>query len=164
MQLTTERLRIIPLTPAQLQLWAEGSAALGRELQCAGPAAPLADGFRQIVEGQRIAAAGDTANHLFYTFWLLVTHPGGIIVGSACFKGAPSTGGEVEIGYGLEKSHEKQGYMAEAVAALCRWALRQPGVRHIMAETDPENSASQRILQRTGFSPIRPGDMQWWKL
>ena len=41
--------------------------------------------------------------------------------------------------------------MTEAVEALCGWALRQPEVRHVTAETDADGYASQRLLQRCGF-------------
>jgi len=43
--------------------------------------------------------------------------------------------------------------MTETVRALCAWAKQQPGVRHITAETEPDNRASHRVLQRAGFHP-----------
>lgn len=103
MQLLTERLRIVPQTLPQLDSW------------------------------QRTVAAGDAEHYLFHTFWLLIERAGNEVVGSACFKGTPNAGGEIEIGYGLEPGWEKQGYMTEAVRALCAWAGRQPGVRHVTA-------------------------------
>lgn len=57
----------------------------------------------------------------------------------------------VEIGYGLGRDFEHNGYMAEAVEALCTWALQQEGVRHISAETDADGFASQRLLLKCGF-------------
>ncbi|WP_353888228.1 GNAT family N-acetyltransferase [uncultured Alistipes sp.] len=92
----------------------------------------------------------------------MVIRDGG--AGSACFKGTADANGKVEIGYGLEKAFEKQGYMTEAVRALCAWAQQQPGVRQITAETDPDNRASQRVLQKAGFHPAEADATRWWSL
>ena len=72
--------------------------------------------------------------------------------------------GEVEIGYGLGREFEHKGYMAEAVETMCRWALRQDGVRHVIAETDADGEASQRLLQRCGFTEYSRGTTRWWRL
>lgn len=118
--------------------------------------------FRRIVAGQHALVAADPGNHLFHTFWFLVIRDGG--AGSACFKGTADANGRVEIGYGLEKAFEKQRYMTETVRALCTWAKQQPGVRHITAETEPDNRASQRILQRAGFHPAEADAARWRSL
>nr|WP_295939957.1 GNAT family N-acetyltransferase [uncultured Alistipes sp.] len=70
----------------------------------------------------------------------------------------------MEIGYGLEKQYENRGYMTEAVRALCSWVQQQPGILHITAETDADNPASQRILEKAGFRRCKSGATQWWKL
>ena len=163
MQLLTERLRIVPLTLSQLDSWLHAVPALERELGCRCQAPPCGE-FGRIVGEQRAVAAGDAEHYLLDTFWLLIERTGGEVVGSACFKGPPNADGEIEIGYGLEPGWEKQGYMTEAVRALCAWARQQPGVRHVMAETDPDNLASQRVLQRSGFSPCEFGAARWWRL
>jgi len=41
--------------------------------------------------------------------------------------------------------------MTEAVTAMIGWASEQIGVNYIEAETDPDNKASQRVLEKTGF-------------
>jgi Acetyltransferases, including N-acetylases of ribosomal proteins len=71
-------------------------------------------------------------------------------VGDLCFKGLDSNG-LVEIGYGIKKEFEGQGYMTEAVTAMARWASEQIGVKYVEAETDPDNRASQRVLEKAGF-------------
>jgi ribosomal-protein-alanine N-acetyltransferase len=73
-----------------------------------------------------------------------------ISVGDLCFKGLNSNG-LVEIGYGIKKEYEGQGYMTEAVTAMARWASEQIGVKIVEAETDPDNKASQRVLEKAGF-------------
>ena len=54
--------------------------------------------------------------------------------------------------------------MTETVAAMCGWALGQEGVKHIIAETLPDNFPSQRILTRCGFKQYESGKTLWWKL
>lgn len=34
---------------------------------------------------------------------------------------------------------------------MAKWASNQTGVSYVEAETDPNNVASQRVLQKTGF-------------
>ena len=120
--------------------------------------------FWEIVKGQVERIALDEANYLYHTFWFLVRKSDRIVVGSALFKGAPDDNGEVEIGYGLGKRFEHNGYMTEAVDTICKWALRQNGIVHVIAETDVDNFASQNILKRCGFSLYRQADTCWWRL
>lgn len=54
--------------------------------------------------------------------------------------------------------------MTETVRALCAWAKQQPGVRQLTAETEPDNRASQRVLQRAGFHPAEADATRWWSL
>ena len=41
----------------------------------------------------------------------------------------------------------------EAVQAMTQWAFQQKDVVFVEAETDPENKASQRVLEKCGFVP-----------
>ena len=77
---------------------------------------------------------------------------GNIPVGDLCFKGLEENG-SVEIGYGIKPEFEGQGLTTEAVVAMCQWAIKQEGVNCIEAETDPDNRASQRVLEKAGFLP-----------
>ncbi|MBO1719365.1 GNAT family N-acetyltransferase [Extibacter sp. GGCC_0201] len=56
------------------------------------------------------------------------------------------------------------GYMTEAVQVMCKWALKQENVTHIIAETDVDGFASQCILQRSGFVEIKRAETIWWRL
>ena len=73
-------------------------------------------------------------------------------IGDLCFKGLEADG-SAEIGYGICEKYQGQGYATEAVAAAAAWALRQPGVTRVYAETDPGNVASQKVLKKCGFIP-----------
>ena len=74
----------------------------------------------------------------------------GELVGDLCFKG-PSA--QPEIGYGMIEAFWGRGYATESAGAMCRWALAQPGVTAVEAETAPDNAASIRVLAKLGFQP-----------
>ncbi len=154
---------MILLTVPQLRLWIEDVPALEKELHCHYQAQPMAGFFLEIVKSQYEIARADPDNCLWHSFFFLISKKDRIVVGSADFKNIPTADGEVEIGYGLGKEFEHNGYMTEAVAALCRFAVKQPGVSSILAETDLGGYASQRILQRCGFKRFKQGKTLWWK-
>ena len=70
-------------------------------------------------------------------------------VGGIGFKGRPDDGC-VEIGYGLAQSARGDGYAAEAVIALLAIAADH-GLSEVIADTTPDNVASQQTLIRAGF-------------
>ena len=76
----------------------------------------------------------------------------GTHIGDLCFKGLADDG-TVEIGYGILEEYQNRGYATEAVDAAAAWALKQPAVSRVEAETDPGNIASQRVLKKAGFIP-----------
>lgn len=73
-------------------------------------------------------------------------------IGDVCFKGL-SSGGSVEIGYGLLPEFWGNGYATEAVMAMTEWASKQPGVKFIEAEAEDSNIASKRVLEKAGYVP-----------
>lgn len=163
MMIETERLELVPLTPAFLKLWIEDITELERELDCRYQAEPMEGFFLDIVKGQLEKTEKDPENYLWHSFWFLIRKCDRTVVGSSDFKDAPNEKGEVEIGYGLGNRFEHNGYMTEAVKAMCNWAFGQD-IAHVIAETDLDGFASQRILKRCGFSEERQGDEVWWRL
>ena len=87
---------------------------------------------------------------LWYTAWGAYRKNTGELVGDLCFKG-PSA--QPEIGYGMIEAFWGRGYATESAGAMCRWALAQPGVTAVEAETAPDNAASIRVLAKLGFQP-----------
>ena len=85
----------------------------------------------------------------WYAAWLIET-PDGQRIGELCFKGL-SADGTAEIGYGILPDFQNRGYATEAVKAVTVWALSQPGVNTITAETEADNLASQKVLLNCGF-------------
>lgn len=61
-------------------------------------------------------------------------------------------GHSAEIGYTLHRWAWGNGYATEAAAALVDYLIRDRHVHRVTAMTDPGNSASQRLLERLGFT------------
>ena len=73
------------------------------------------------------------------------------VIGDCGWVGGPDEDGGAEIGYGLAASARGMGLGTEAVAVLCAWVERQPGVRRVVAEALVGNEPSRRLLLRLGF-------------
>lgn len=56
-----------------------------------------------------------------------------------------------ELGYILGREYWRQGYVAEAAGAVLDYAFRELAARRVMADTDPDNVASIRLLEKLGF-------------
>ncbi|WP_370146199.1 GNAT family N-acetyltransferase [Streptacidiphilus sp. EB129] len=84
--------------------------------------------------------------------YVAVRQADGLAVGSVGFHGPPATDGSVEVGYDLVPGARGAGYATEAVLALVGFAFTHPAVRTVLALTTPDNTASQRVLARAGFS------------
>lgn len=87
----------------------------------------------------------------WYAIWMIELNDG-THIGELCFKGVTEEG-TAEIGYGIADDYKGCGYVTEAVSALVGWALNQPGVLCVTAETEETNIASQRVLKKSGFIP-----------
>ena len=87
----------------------------------------------------------------WYALWMIELK-NGTHIGELCFKGLTGEG-STEIGYGIAEEHRNCGYAAEAVSALSDWALSQPCVMRVTAETEASNIASRKVLEKAGFVP-----------
>jgi ribosomal-protein-alanine N-acetyltransferase len=59
--------------------------------------------------------------------------------------------GTVDIGYWLIERARGRRLASRAVALLARWALTDAGLARVEALVDPDNTASQRVLESVGF-------------
>lgn len=163
----TDELTLYPLNAEELSLWVNDLPGLEKKLGWHYCAEPMEGIFKDVVQAQLIQAMADSPdNWLWYTFWFLIRKSDRKIIGSLVFKGSPvNNAGDVEIGYGLGVEFEHKGYMTKAVKLLCDWAKKQSGVKRIIAETDIDGQASQRLLQRCGFSLFKKDSVSmWWEL
>jgi [ribosomal protein S5]-alanine N-acetyltransferase len=75
------------------------------------------------------------------------------LIGGGGFLGEPDHTGTAEIGYSVLPQCRRLGYATEGTRGLIAWAMNHPQVTRIVAETEPSNEHSVRILTKLGFSP-----------
>lgn len=105
----------------------------------------LKTAYREMLQG----CLDDPSAWEWHAVWIIELKDG-TRVGDLSFKGLDPSG-VAEIGYGISKEYQNRGYATEAVAAALDWAFDRPDVAVIEAETEPENAASQRVLEKCGF-------------
>lgn len=165
MVIDTPRLRIMALTPEQFGLLLNRDKNLEKETGILFTIDYWDNGTFEAMRILYAEASSRPQEYLWYTSWHFLLKKENRSIGSFCFKGSPDKNGEVEIGYGTDPQYRGKGYASEAVSALCRWAFRQKGVRHIMAETEKTNRASNRILEKCSMQPYdESGEIIRWKL
>lgn len=98
----------------------------------------------------------DPENRQWYTPWKMTLKNENTYIGTLGFKGAPREN-TVEIGYGIFPEYEGKGYTTEAVQAMTQWVFGKEGVIFVEAETEPDNKASLRVLEKCGFTPDGEG-------
>ena len=77
----------------------------------------------------------------------------GQVVGLGSFKGPPS-GGIVEIAYAIVPGQQRKGYATQAARGLVSFAFACDQVHKVIAHTLPDGVASQRVLQKSGFTKV----------
>lgn len=89
------------------------------------------------------------------------------LIGSGGYKGPPSSGGEVEIGYEIAPAYRRQGLATEMAQGLIKHAWLQPAVKIISAHTLATENHSARILRKCGFQKTQtiqdPDDGELWR-
>ncbi len=138
MIIETPRLLLYPLGDKEMEVLIENETD-----------AELKQAYSEMLQG----CVKDPGNRMWYAAWLMELRSSpGTVVGDFCFKGL-NPDGTVEIGYGLRDGFCGNGYMTEALKEITGWALSQPGVTGIEAETAPDNAPSQKVLASCGFVP-----------
>ncbi len=131
----TKRLRIYPATQKQMEEFIEMQTV-----------DVLKAAYTEMLNG----SLAHPEQWEWYAVWMIElknrTH-----IGELCFKGL-SSDGITEIGYGINDDFQGKGYASEAVKAVSEWAFQQPDVTALEAETDEENTASKRVLEKCGFT------------
>ena len=163
-QITTPRLVLISLAPAQLRSYLEGESEF---IEQVGPISReiLTEPLKRTIGIKLEKMAGASQFDLpWLTYWLIKVPPAGYGAGLIGFKGTPDQSGAAEIGYGIDSDYQNQGYMTEAVKGMIQWAFQDPRCDRIIAPgTQRENLASNRVLQKVGMRVYQedPETLSW---
>jgi RimJ/RimL family protein N-acetyltransferase len=148
-ELTTSRLRLRPLSPTEMRGLLDGRPAAGQR---------WADGYP--LDGTLVSVAmqleledqgAQRGGFCHYQVVLPADDGAEVVIGDIGFHAPPDELGEVSVGFGIVGAARRHGYAAEALRTLLDWALRQPEVRAVHADTDLVNLASQRVLLSAGM-------------
>lgn len=144
-KLETERLEIFPCTADSIPLLQSQQYNNGPEIDCH---------LRELLKDPGLYTWGS---------WLIVRKSDSQVIGDAGFKGKPDDQRRVEVGYGLLEHYRGRGYATEAMTALIEWALADEKVEKVIAETNRDNQASIRVLEKVNMTRIREMNafIQW---
>jgi [ribosomal protein S5]-alanine N-acetyltransferase len=144
--LTTARLRLRPLAPAEMQALLAGVPVPGLRWAQGYPL----DGTLVAVAMQEdlVKRGVDRGGFCHYQ---VVLQDEDVVIGDVGFHAPPDELGEVSVGFGIVPAARRRGYAVEALRAVLEWALQRPEVRVIHADTDLVNLASQRVLAAAGM-------------
>jgi RimJ/RimL family protein N-acetyltransferase len=143
--LETPRLRLHALTGEEAEALHAGTLPAGWSYAVEYPLPDTKDGVGLFLRH------GDRE----YGFHYVIRHEDEVVIGEIGFVGQPQ-GGAVMIGYAIVPEARRCGYATEAIAAVTEWALAQPDVEHVRAQTLPDNEPSIRTLLRAGFEEDEP--------
>ena len=145
--ISAERLTLRPVAERDLAdlLEINGDPEVTRFLPYATWQSP-GDGIAWLRRMEALALAG-TGRQL-----VLVRNADARVVGTLLLFRFDETSARLELGYVLGRPYWGQGLMGEALEAACSHAFSAMAVRRIEAEVDPANVASNRLMQRLGFT------------
>jgi len=148
--LETERLRLMPLTEADL----DDLVDLDLEPE-----------VRKFIDPQGIILPVDRSELRTYE-WERHVSPGGFygarervgngFVGVFQLEEAPDRDGEVELGYRLRRHAWGLGYATEGARALIRHAFDVLGYRRVYSHSLTDNPASIRVMEKIGLVAVGP--------
>lgn len=157
--ISSERLDLIPLSPAFLELSLTGNSRGAEELL--GLSIPD-EWFRERALMQLRLEQLQAQPRL--QPWLLRAiglRGQQVMVGHLGFHTPPDPDylrefapGAVEFGYSVYAPFRRQGYAREACAALMQWAFEQHRVKQFVVTIQPDNIASVQLAETFGFRRI----------
>jgi ribosomal-protein-alanine N-acetyltransferase len=156
LQIESPRLTIVPLDPRLMRLRLDDYGALQKAL-CVEPLSEphygdaaydkrVHESLEAVTEHLERSATG----YLWYTFWQIISKEHNSIIGEFNFHGPPNDNGEIQVGYVVRRAHRMCGYATEGVGTMATWVSQQRGVTALVADTGTDNTASRRVLEKSG--------------
>ncbi|MFC5408096.1 GNAT family N-acetyltransferase [Larkinella bovis] len=144
--LETERLVLRQLEPADQQdlFVLRSSPALMQFIP--RPLAKSATDAASLIEDFRMSAIANER-----ITWGITEKTASTVIGTIGYVRILKEHARAELGYLLHADHQGKGLMLEAVRAVIDYGFRVMNLHAIEAIIDPENTASGRVLERSGF-------------
>jgi RimJ/RimL family protein N-acetyltransferase len=91
--------------------------------------------------------------------WAAEARPTGEFLGWFHFRPGPGEG--IDLGYRLRRAAWNKGYATEGSRALIRKGFTELGVQRVFAHTMTVNTASRRVMEKSGLVFVRTIPYQW---
>ena len=146
MELETARLRLRPFTLADHDaIHAVYADPEVMRYVGAGPHATLA------ATASALRTYADVLTRAGISFVAVVERDTGAVIGDAGLHPAGGSGPDVELGYTLARAAWGKGYATEAGEALLDHAFGPLQLDRVIAQVEPGNAASRRVLEKLGM-------------
>jgi len=94
-----------------------------------------------------------TAGNCYY--WAIEHDATDEVIGTCTLFKIDTSNRHAELGYVLKRSFWRRGLMAEAITAIIEFSFETLNMHRLEADTDPNNVASNALLEKFGF--VREG-------
>ncbi len=84
--------------------------------------------------------------------WGIILKETGQLIGTIGLSGLSFRHHSAELGYVIGRNHWRSGYVTEASKAVCTFGFRELNLNRIMARCHPENTGSERVMQKIGMT------------
>jgi ribosomal-protein-alanine N-acetyltransferase len=164
MDLIAERLKLVPCSVEMLQSLIDEDIDLTELIGVQVPEGWPAEELKEVAPYfiNLLSQSPDMAGRLC---WFIIEKEQDIVIGSIGFKAMPDKNGVVEIGFGIDPAFRKKGYATDAVKRFTDWALSQNDIQKVIAECEPDNKPSVRVLEKAGMQKTGiEGDLIKWEI
>ena len=159
--LETNRLLLIPVDSEILDSLLESDDAFSQKYDLINDGGefltPSLDYLRKI----RQRLTDHPEEYPFAVDYMIVVKDMKTVIGSIDYKYMPDDSGVSEIGYGMSPQYEGRGYMTEALSAMVSYG-KEYGLKRVIADTLIENTKSQNVLKRCGFTFSKQEGNKYW--
>jgi RimJ/RimL family protein N-acetyltransferase len=151
--LYTERLQLVPLSDAHLEL--EIALDADPEVMRYLTGRALSRAEVEHAHQRRIAAAREVPGLGFWAGFAAGEFVGWWILQPPHGPDQPEVAGEADLGYRLMRRHWRRGYASEGVCELIRYGFDDLGLNRIFAQTIAANTAARATMSSAGLSHVR---------
>ncbi len=154
MFLTSSRLELHPLTTFELRLLKKDRKEMELYKGWQVSNQIIDDYFREqivpVMDWWISQTEQHPAHYQWFTAWEIVLQKPKIAIGGIGFMGLPIDG-ETMVGYHIDQTFQSCGYASEALQTLLDWAFQNPDLKSVLAHTNLDNLASQKVLLKNDF-------------
>ncbi len=161
-EIITDRLKLIPLSPENLGYLKQSRKKMERNLGL-NPSNYnyFADGVEVDIDWVIGKVKSNHEDYLLYTYWEIVLLSENKIIGEISFFDTKLDVGE--IGFVTNASYRGNGYMPEALNAFIKYLFSTFKIKSIEAAIDEFNKPSLLVAEKVGMKNIREdnGSLIW---